>query len=117
MRVLPVPATNEPGVDIMGTHGAPPHRPELAVAPSVRRGERGDVDRVSDGLITRGVDHVAQRLLGVLNAASLGVPVPQEDQLLLLSGPEPTYTLPIHLKHQHIHTSPTGQFVLSSSVL
>ena len=61
-------------------------------------GQRGDIDGVANGLITRGVDHVAEGLLGVLNAASLGVPVAQEDQLLLLPRPQASHTLPVHLR-------------------
>ena len=93
----PVPAADEPGVNVLGADGAPPHRAELGVAPSVGGGERGHVDGVTDGLVARRVDHVAQRLLGVLDAATLRVPVPQEDQLLLLPRPQPAHALPVHL--------------------
>lgn len=93
----PVPATDEPSVDIVGAYGPSPDGPELAVTSSVWGGEGGDVDGVSNRLITGRVDHVAQCLLGILDAATLGVSVPQEDQLLLLPSPESTHTLSVHL--------------------
>ena len=65
----------------------------------VRSGERADVDRISDGLIARRVNHVPKNLFDVLDGASLRVSVSQEDQLLLLSGPKTPNALPIHLRH------------------
>lgn len=82
----------------MRADGASPDRAQLDMGPGVGCGEWGDVDGVSDGLITGRVDHVPQGLLGVLDASSFRIPVPQEDQLLLLSGPQPAHTLPVHLK-------------------
>lgn len=94
----PIPATDEPGVYVVRADGASPDRAQLDMGPGVGCGERGDVDRVSDGLITGRVDHVPQGLLGVLDTPSFRIPVPQEDQLLLLSGPQPAHTLPVYLK-------------------
>lgn len=94
---LPVPATDEPGVDVVGADRPSPHGAQLAVPPGVRGGERGHVDGVADGLVTRGVYHVPQGLLGVLNAATLWVTVAQENQLLLLPRPQATHTLSVHL--------------------
>lgn len=94
----PVPAADEPGVNVVGTDGASPDRAQLDMGPSVGCGERGHVDGVSNGLITGRVNHVPQCLLGILDASAFRIPVPQEDQLLLLSGPQSTHTLPVHLK-------------------
>lgn len=55
----PVPAADEPGVDVVRAYGPSPDRPELAVSSSVRGGEGGDVDGVTDRLIAGRVDHVA----------------------------------------------------------
>lgn len=48
----PIPATDEPGVYVVRADGASPDRAQLDMGPGVGCGERGDVDRVSDGLIT-----------------------------------------------------------------
>lgn len=48
----PVPATDEPGVNVVWADRSSPHRPELAVPPSVRGGEGGHVDGVANGLVT-----------------------------------------------------------------
>jgi len=94
----PVPAAEEPAVDVVRADGPPPHRVQLAVAPGVRGGEGRHVDGVADGLVARRVDHVPEGLLGVLNAAALRVAVAQENQLLLLPRPQPAHTLPVHLQ-------------------
>lgn len=64
----------------------------------VGRGQRGDIHGVAQGLVTGGVDEVPQDLLVVLDAAPLWVAVSEEDELLLLPGPEPTDTLLVHLQ-------------------
>lgn len=81
----------------MQADGASPQRTQLRVAAGVGSGEGRDIDGVADGLVAGGVDHVAQGLLGVLDAAALRVPVPEEDELLLLPGPQASHTLPVHL--------------------
>lgn len=60
------------------------------------------------GLITRRVDHVPQSLFRVLYGASFGIPVPQEDELLLLAGPKTSNTLPVHLQMQYKVTTRFG---------
>lgn len=82
----------------MRADGPPPHGAQLAVAPGVRGGERRDVDGVTDGLVARRVDHVPQGLLGVLDAASLRVAVPQENQLLLLPRPQASDAFSVDLE-------------------
>ena len=67
------------------------------MAPGVGRCQGGHVDWVANGLVTGGVDHIPQSLLGVLNAAALWVAITQEDQLLLLPCPQPSDTFSIHL--------------------
>ena len=62
-----------------------------------RRLERRDVDRVSYGEVHGRVDHVAESGLVVLDGATLCVTVPEEDELILLAGPERTHTLSVHL--------------------
>lgn len=94
----PVPAADEPGVNVVRADGASPDRKQLNMCPGVGGGEWGDIDRVSDGLVTGRVNHVPQGLFGILDAAAFRVSVPQEDQLLLLSGPQPAHTLSVHLK-------------------
>lgn len=59
----------------MRAYGPSPDRPELAVTSSVRGGEGGDIDRVSNRLVAGRVDHVAQCLLGILDAAALRVSI------------------------------------------
>jgi len=60
-------------------------------------GAAGHLHGVPQRLVAGGVHHVPERLLGVLDASSLRVPVPQEHQLLLLAGPQPAHTLLIDL--------------------
>lgn len=93
----PVPAADEPGVNVVWADWSSPHRAELAVFPSIRGCEGGHVNGVADGLVARGVNHIPQRLFGILNASSFGVTVAQENQLLLLPRPQPTHTLSVHL--------------------
>ena len=100
LKHVPVPAADEPGVNVVRADRPPPHRAQLAVPPGVRGGEGGHVDGISDGLVAGGVDHIPQGLLGVLNAAALWVTVAQEDQLLLLPRPQPPHTLSVHLQEQ-----------------
>ena len=74
---------------------------QLLVCGRVRRCQGRHVDGVADGLVAGGVDHVAQRLLGVLDAASLRIAITEKDQLLLLSGPQPSHTLTVHLEQNN----------------
>lgn len=60
-------------------------------------GQWGDIHRVAQWLVTGRVDEVAQDLLVVLDASTLGVAVAQEDELLLLPCPESSDTLLVHL--------------------
>lgn len=73
------------------------HARNLLVSGRVRRDERRHVNGISDGLITRRVDYIAQHLLGILNAAALLILVAQEDQLVLLAGPETAHALFVDL--------------------
>ncbi len=82
----------------MRADGSSPDRTQLNISPGIGGGEWGDIDRVSYGLVTGRVNHVPQGLFGILDATAFRVPVPQEDQLLLLPGPQPTHTLSVHLK-------------------
>lgn len=63
----------------------------------VGRGQWGDIHRVSQWLVAGGVDEIAQDLFVVLDASTLWVAVAQEDEFLLLSCPESSHTLFIHL--------------------
>ena len=94
----PVPGADHEAADVAHADGPAQHPGQLGVGVAVGGGEGRDVDGVADGLVARGVDHVAQRLLGVLDAAALRVAVPQEDQLLLLPRPQPAHALPVHLR-------------------
>ena len=60
--------------------------------------KRGDVDGVADGEVHGGVDHVAEGLLVVLNGATLAVVVTEEDELVLLAGPQRSHTLAVELQ-------------------
>ena len=55
------------------------------------------VDGVADGQVHRGVYHVPEGGLVVLDGASLAVAVAKEDELLLLAGPQTTHTFTVHL--------------------
>ena len=70
----------------------------LLVRARVGRGEWRHVDGVADRLVARRVDHVAQRLLRVLNASAFGISIAQEDELLLLAGPQAANHFPVDLK-------------------
>lgn len=61
--------------------------------------QRWDVDWVSNWLVTRGVDHVPQSLFCILDTSSFWITVTQKDKLLLLSCPQATHTLLIHLQN------------------
>ena len=76
---------------------------QLLMGGGVGRGEGRDVDGVADGLVAGRVDHVAQSLLGVLDAPTFRVAVAEVDELLLLARPQTAHTLPVHL------VSVTGQ--------
>ena len=67
----------------------------LLICVAVACGEGGDIYGVADWLVTARVDQVPQCLLGVLDTSSLRISVSQEDQLLLLSCPQPPHTLPV----------------------
>lgn len=93
----PVPGADHEVADVPDADGASQDVSQLRVGVAVGGGQRRHVDGVADGLVTGRVDHVAQGLLGVLDAAAFGVPVPQEDQLLLLPRPQASHALFINL--------------------
>jgi hypothetical protein len=70
----------EPGLLQTDRHAQ--HTGHTSIGVAVAGSERRHVDRISNRLVTGGVDHVSQCLLGSLDAASLTVPVPHQDQLL-----------------------------------
>lgn len=74
---------------------------------AVGGGEGRDVDGIPDGLVAGRVDHIPQGLFGVLNATTLRVSVPEEDQLLLLPRPEAPDAFLIHLQRKR-PTSPSA---------
>ena len=80
----------------------PKDGPEEAHELHVRLGEGGEqrrhVDRVAERLVARRVDHVAQHLLRVLDAAALRVPVAHAHELLLLRRPQAAHTLAVQLR-------------------
>lgn len=78
---------------------------ELGVRVAVGGGQRRYIDGIPDGLVARGIDHVSQSLLGVLNAPALWVSVSQEHQLLLLPCPKASDTFFIHLWHKKFSLS------------
>lgn len=78
---------------------------ELGVRVAVGGGQRRHIDGISDGLVTRRIDHVSQSLLGVLNAPALWVSVSQEHQLLLLPCPKASDTFFIDLQHKRVSLS------------
>lgn len=96
----PVPGAHNKAADVPDADGASQDVPELRVRVAVGRGERGNVDGISYGLVTRGIDHVTKSLLGVLDAPTLWVSVSEEHQLLLLPCPKASDTLFIHLQHR-----------------
>jgi hypothetical protein len=71
----------------------------LFVCFCVTGGQRGDVDGITDRLVARRVDDVPQGLLGVLDAPPFGVPVPQVDELLLLTRPQTSHALLVYFYH------------------
>lgn len=83
------------------------------MCPQVGRGERGDVHGVAQRLVAGGVDEVAEDLPVVLDASTLGVAVPQENELLLLPGPQPTDTLLVDLRGKACVPCPWGQRAVS----
>lgn len=97
-RDLPQPLGPKPSPNAAHSDGATPDAPQLPVGPEVGRGQRGDVHGVAQGLVAGGGDEVAQDLPVVLDAAPLGVAVPQEYQLLLLPGPQASDTLFVDLR-------------------
>lgn len=94
----PVPAADKPGVNVVWADGTSPHRPQLAVPPSIWRCQGGHVDWVTNGLVAWGVNHIPQRLFGILNAAAFWVAIAQENQLLLLPCPQPSDTFSVDLR-------------------
>ena len=60
----------------------------------------GDVDGIADGKVHGGVDHVAQGLLVVLNGAPLAVMVTEEDELVLLAGPQCSHAFTVDLQER-----------------
>lgn len=78
----------------------PPHQTAiLRVGLRVAGGQRRHVDGVTNRLVAGRVYDVPQRLLGVLDAAPLRVPVPEVHQFLLLAGPQAAHALLVHLDH------------------
>ena len=59
--------------------------------------ERRDIYGVADRQVHGGVDHVSEGWFVVLDGASLTVAVVQEDELVLLTGPQGTYTFSVQL--------------------
>ncbi len=100
-----MPGADNKVSDIPDADGASQDVSELGVGVAVGGGQRGHIDGISNGLVTRRVDHVSQRLLGVLNAPALRVSVPQEHQLLLLPCPKASDTFFIHLQHKRVSLS------------
>ena len=96
----PVPGADDKVADIPDADRASQYVSQLGVGVAVGRGQRRNVDGISNGLVARRVDHVPQSLLGVLNAAAFWVPVSQEHQLLLLTCPKASDTLFVHLQHK-----------------
>lgn len=96
----PVPGADDKVPDIPDADRASQYVSQLGVGIAVGRGQRRNVDGISDGLVAGRVDHVPQSLLGVLNAAAFWVPVSQEHQLLLLARPKASDALFIHLQHK-----------------
>lgn len=99
-----MPGADNKVPDVSNADGASQDVSELRVGVAVGGGQRGYVDWISNRLVARRVDHVTQSLLGVLNAPTLWVSIPQEHQLLLLPCPESSDTFFIHLQQ----TSPDG---------
>lgn len=96
----PVPGADYKVADVPDTDGASQDVAELWVWVAVGGGQWRYVNWISDRLVTRRVDHVAQGLLSVLDATALWVSVSQEHKLLLLPSPETSDTFFIHLQHK-----------------
>lgn len=99
-----MPGADNKVSDVPDADGASQDVSELRMRVAVGGGQRRYVDGISDGLVTRGIDHVSQSLLGVLNAPALRVSVSQEHQLLLLPRPEASDTFFIHLQHKGLRS-------------
>lgn len=93
----PFPETDEGLLDECETDGAAAYGTDLLVGVTVGGGERGHIDGVTDGLVAGRIDNVPQGLLGILDGASLGVPVPEVNKLLLLPRPQAPHALPVNL--------------------
>ena len=92
-------AAQQRSLDLLEAERTPDNPGHLTVGVAEAGCQRGNIDGVADGLVTRGVDYVPQRLLGVLDAASLRVSVPQEDELLLLARPQSSDALSVEFDH------------------
>ena len=99
-----MPGADNKVSDVPDADGASQDVPKLRVRVAVGGGQRRYVDGVSDGLVTRRIDHVSQGLLGVLNAPALRVSVSEEHQLLLLPRPEASHTFFIHLQPKRLNS-------------
>lgn len=75
----------------------PDHLTQLGVALGKGGGQWRDIDRVTNRLVARRIDNVAQHLLGILNRATLLVAIAQKDEFLLLACPESAHTFAIDL--------------------
>ena len=102
---VPSPEISQSLCDALQTELLAHNAAVLFVSTGVGGGERWHIDRVAYGLVTGGVDHIAQCLLGILYAASLWVAIAQVDEFLQLPSPQSTYTLPVdlHNKEGYMH--------------
>lgn len=96
----PEPPGAEPRADALEAERAAPDAARVLVCSCVWGGEGRHEHGVSQWLVAWRVDHVPQCLLWVLDASSLWITVTQEDELLLLSCPQPTHTLFIDLTEE-----------------
>ena len=71
----------------------------LFIGSAERRCQRWNVDRIANRLVARRINHVAQCLLCILYAATLGIAISQEYQLLQLTGPQATNAFSIYLQY------------------
>lgn len=92
-----MPGADDEVADIGDADGPAQDVSQLGMGVAVGGGQRRHVDGVSNGLVARGVDHVTQGLLGILDAPALWVPVSEEHQLLLLPRPQAPDTFLVHL--------------------
>ena len=72
------------------------------MALAVGGGEGGHVDGVAERQVHRGVGHVSQHRLSILDGSPLAVVIPDEEQLVLLAGPKAPHTLTVHLQRKEV---------------